>query len=534
MFRLLRAQARRDRLQLLIWILGTALFAVGSGSAVAREFGGERSREELLRLVSLNPALLAIRGVPDGASTGAVIFFELFTYLALLAALMSTFLVVRHSRGDEEQGRTELVRSTPIGRASTLLATLLLGALANLALALAIGLGLAATGLPIDGAMLAGVATGACGLAFCGVAALAAQVATTGRAANTLGGVTVGAAWVIRALGDAFGTASPDGLRVTSAWPSWLSPIGWGQQTHAFGSDARWWPLLLDVGLFAAAAGVALAVVARRDLGAGLIGDRPGRATGSLHSSIALAWRLQRGGVIGWTAGAAVLGLFAGGLAQPAIDALRSNPSVADVVDRLVAGRTNDLLDTFLAAIMTFLGVLAAGAAMQAVLRARTEESDGRTELLLSGRGGPGNSLRDGLIVALGSLVAVAVAGGVFAAVALAAAGHPERFAGSVASAFVQLPAAAVFAAFAGLVFAVLPRAAVPVGWTVLVLGFVLGQFGALFALPQAIRDLSPFSHTPVVPGPDIDWAPVIVMAIIALAIAGIATALSHRRDLVT
>jgi ABC-2 type transport system permease protein len=533
MFRLLRAQARRDRLQLIIWILGNALFTVGSGSAVVKEFGSEKGREGLLQLAAFNPALLAIRGIPDGVSTGSVITFELFTYIAIIAALMSTFMVVRHSRADEERGRAELLLSTPIGRASSLGATMLLVVLANLALAILLTAGLAATGLPLTGSLFFGLASGGTGLAFTGIAALAAQLAKTGRVANTIAGLSIAAAWLLRAIGDALGSPSKDGLHVTSAWPSWLSPIGWGQQSHPFGENGPL-PLLLDVALFVVTAGIAFALVLRRDLGAGLVGDRPGRATGRIRGSFELAWRLQRGAVIGWTAGAAVLGLLAGGLADPAISALKSNPSVASAVNSLVPGGTSSLLDTFVAAIMTFLAVLAAGAAVQVVVRVRSEESEGRTELLLAGRGGPGRSLGDALLVALIALVTVALAGGLVTGLVFAAVGHPDRFGNSLAAAFVQLPAAAIFAAVAALVFAVLPRATVPLGWALLAIGFVLGQFGSLFTLPKAVRDISPFTHTPVVPGHDVDWAALAIMAAIALVVALFAIVLSRRRDLVS
>ncbi|MES2170339.1 MAG: polyketide antibiotic transporter [Actinomycetota bacterium] len=532
MLRLLRAQARRDRLQLIIWILGTSLFGVASGSAVIKEFGDAKGRESLLQLAAFNPALLAIRGTPDGSSTGAVIGFELFTYLAVLAALMSTFLVVRHSRADEEAGRWELLRSTPIGRASALTATVILGVLANLAIAVLLTLGFTATGLPFGGSLLIGLATGGAGIAFVGVAALAAQVAKTGRVANTIAGLGVALAWLLRALGDALGTPAKNGLHVTSAWPSWLSPIGWGQQAHPFGQPQPW-ILLLDLALFAVTASAAFAIVRQRDLGAGLVGDRQGRDHGRVGSSFGLAWRLQRGGVIAWAGGAAVLGLFAGGLAKPAIDAIKGNPSVAVAVEAL-AGKGGSLLETFVAAIMAFLGVLAAGAALQAVLRTRSEESDGHTELLLAGRGGPGRSLTDALGIAVISLLVVAAVGGLAAGAALAGAGHPELFWPAVGAAFVQLPAAAIFTAVAALVFAVLPRATVPLGWSLLALGFLLGQFGSLFKLPKAVRDISPFTHTPAAPGAHIDWAPLLVMTAIAVVVAVFATAVSRRRDLVS
>lgn len=533
MLRLLRFQARRDRRQLSIWILSTGLFAAFSATAVLSEFGGLTERTALMTLAASNPALLALRGVPDGVAAGAVITFQVFTYLAIMAALMSTFLTVRHSRGDEEAGRAELVGATPVSRSSALIATLTLGALANVGIAIAVGLGFAASGLPLAGSVLVGLATGAVGLAFCGIAAVAAQLARSSRAANAIAGISIAVAFLLRAFGDALGTGTDSPLRVASAWPSWLSPIGWAQQVRPFG-EASSWPLLLDVALAAVGAALALVLVHRRDLGSGVIGERPGRARAarSLRGSFGLAWRLQRSAMIGWSSGALLLGVFAGGLADPAVAAVESNASIRAAMQGLVPAGTSGLLDTFVAAIMTFLGVLAAGAAIQAVLRARSEETDGHTELVAAGAVHRGRLILDPLGVALLSIVGVLVVGGVSAGIAFAVSGHPDRIGSSLAAALVQLPAAAMFAAASALVLVLAPRVTVAVGWGLFAIGFVLAEFGGLFGLPEWVRGISPFAHTPVLPGSGAHWWPAVVMLVGAAAVAVAAVTLTRRRDL--
>ncbi|MGH3705629.1 MAG: hypothetical protein ACRDT9_13430, partial [Agromyces sp.] len=59
-----------------------------------------------------------------------------------------------------------------------------------------------------------------------------------------------------------------------------------------------------------------------------------------------------------------------------------------------------------------------------------------------------------------------------------------------------------------------------------------LGQFGGLFGFPEWLRDVSPFSHTPIVTAETIDWTAAWVMAGIAVVVAAGATALVRRRDL--
>jgi ABC-2 type transport system permease protein len=184
------------------------------------------------------------------------------------------------------------------------------------------------------------------------------------------------------------------------------------------------------------------------------------------------------------------------------------------------------------AAIMTFLGVLAAGAAIQAVLRARSEETDGHTELVASGAVHRGRLILDPVGVALLSIVGVLVVGGVSAGIAFAASGHPDRIGSSLAAALVQLPAAAMFAGASALVLVLAPRVAVAVGWGLLAIGFVLAEFGGLFGLPEWVRGISPFAHTPVLPGSGAQWWPAVVMLAVAAAVALAAVVLTRRRDL--
>ena len=104
-------------------------------------------------------------------------------------------------------------------------------------------------------------------------------------------------AYALRAAGDALGTPGPRRtLTLQPAWPSWLSPIGWGQQTLAFTDE----PLVAGRGARRARGGRDRAsrcvVHSRRELGASLLPERAGRATARADAAArrsALAWRLQ-------------------------------------------------------------------------------------------------------------------------------------------------------------------------------------------------------------------------------------------------
>ncbi len=531
MLRLLLARARRDRVIVPVWVAATALLAYAGAAGVQTEFPTDADRGAVLQIAVVTPSLLALRGLPDGATLGAYVYFQVFCYLAIMAALMSTFLVTRHSRADEERGRLELVGATAVGRAAPLAATLAWGVLANAALAVLVALGLQGGGLPAQGSWAAGLATGATGLAFVGVAAVVAQLAPTSRGANGTSAALVGVAFVLRAVGDATGTPDPDAITVTSAWPSWLSPIGWGQHVFAF-TRADLAPLLLSVALAVVSAAAALAAQSRRDLGSSVLRERSGRAEGRITSSIGLAWRLQWPSVVGWAVGGLVLGSLAGTLSGSIVSAGDLSAQLQRILELFIPGGKGQLTDMLVIAVVGVAGILAAFAGAQAVIRARGEEADGRAELVLAAPVTRAGWLLGYVLVALVSAAAVALAAGLGAGLSFVAAGDPDRFGSSLAAGVAQLPAAFAFTAVTALVFAVLPRLTVAAGWGLVSLGAFVGQFGALVGLPDAVRDASPFAHTPQVPGADADWGPALVVTAVSVVVVAISVLALRRRQL--
>ena len=195
-------------------------------------------------------------GLASGPSVGGATMVRDYVTLAVLAALMSTFAVVRHTRQNEELGRAELLGATVVGRYAGLAAAVIVAVAADVVLAVLLGLAMLVNGQPAAGSLAAGVAVAVVGVVFIGVAATTSQLSSTTRGASGLAGAVLGLSFLLSGIGNMTGTADSRALRVSSAWPSWLSPVGWGQQMRPFGGD-RWWPL----GLLAALT-VALLVVA--------------------------------------------------------------------------------------------------------------------------------------------------------------------------------------------------------------------------------------------------------------------------------
>ncbi|WP_308466855.1 ABC transporter permease [Rathayibacter soli] len=531
---LLRLRLRRDRVQLTVWVLAIALMTVFTAAAVASEFGTEAERISVVKLATATPALLAFRGVAAGASTGAFFVFDGLTYLAVLAGLMSTFLAVRHSRADEESGRAELIAATSAGRFAPTIATVIEGVIANVAVMVLVFLGLIASGFDVAGSVTFAWALGAVGIAFLGIGLLCAQVFSTSRAANGCAAALVGIAYLVRGIADASGTVSADGLHTTSTWVSWLSPIGWAQKTNPY-TDNAWWVALLCVALCAVLVVVTLVLQAVRDTGAGLIAARSGRATASpiLRGPLGLAWRLSRGSIIGWGIGALVLAFVAGGLGGAVIKLLKSNSTVTTAISSISPGGSGGILQQFVAAMMAFIAILVAGSVLQIIMRMRQDEAAGTTEVVLATRVGRIRwFLGFWVIGVVSAAVILAVSGAVTGGVLAANKGvDPAIFGQSVGTALVQLPAVLIYLSVLGLVFAVIPRLTIGIGWAMLALGAFLGQFGGLLKLPDWVRNISPAEHTPALPMANADFSGFWRMAAIVIVVGVLTAVLVRQRD---
>ncbi|TDC35091.1 anibiotic ABC transporter [Micromonospora sp. 15K316] len=533
-WRLTRLALRRDRIRLGIWILGTPLLGYALAASVAGVYPDDAARHGYATTSASSLVARAFNGPIAGTDLGAVVVAETYATLAVLVALLSTFAVVRHTRQNEETGRAELLGASVVGRYALLTAALLVVVGANVlaAAGLALALALAGAGLPLAGSVAAAAAIGGVGVAFTGVAAVTAQLTVTSRGANALAAAAVGLAFLLRAAGDVFGEQSADGTRVVSAWPSWVSPMGWGNQVRAYTGE-RWWTLALPVALLAAAVALAYALARRRDLGAGLFAARrgPGRAATWLLSPAGLAWRLQRGALLGWAVGVGVLGVSMGVAADEFNAMIAENPAAAEAIAAMGGG--GELVDGYLAAMLGLYALAIGAYVVQALLRVRADEADGVLEAVLATAVSRRRWLGTQVGAALLGATALLLFGGVTTGLGYGLvdgdpAGKALALGGAAA---LRLPALLVVAGVVTALFGLLPRWSVALSWTALMVFLLLGQLGAVLELPQAALDLSPYTHVPAAPAVDPTAPPLVVLTAVAAALLVAGAAAFRHRD---
>ena len=515
---LARLIIRRDRIRLTVWIVAIVSIVAFSAQSILALYDDESELATYAETVGTNSAVIAISGPVHGLDTfGGRIAWEVWQF-GVAIALMAVLTVVRHTRAEEEAGRTELVRAAMVGRHAHATAALAVAVTANAVIGGATTLSLVALDLPTRGSVTVGAAFAAVGVVFAAVGLLAAQITTHGRGANGIATAVLGATFVLRALGD-----TGNGVL------SWLSPLGWIQATQPYAGDHSF-PLALCVVAAVVVAAVAFRLERRRDVGAGLVADRPGpaNATPRLGTPLGLAWRLHRASFAAWACGMFVGGLAFGSVVGSAEDLVSDNEAILDYLADIGGA---DLTDIFIATVLVYLALLAAGYGISAANRLPSEETAGRAELVLSTVVGRDRFAGSHLLVALaGSAAVLALSGlgmGIAHGLGTGAPGEIPRLAGA---ALTYLPSVWLFVGAASTLFGVAPRFGIAL-WGYLAFCAVVSSFGEVLGLPQVVRDLSPVEHAGSVPATGPAGIALAVVGLTALGLVLGGRAAYARRD---
>ncbi|MEV7340552.1 ABC transporter permease [Streptomyces sp. NPDC093544] len=511
---LLRFALRRDRVMIPLWVGVIALLVLSMPSSLETVYSTPAERAAVAQQMLTSSSLRATYGPVFSDSLGGLTAWRIGGYAGVFAGIMSLLIVVRHTRDEEESGRQEMISAGMVGRRAPLTAALLAAFVANGALALLIAGGLAGQGGA--GALALGLGVAGVGMIFATMAAIVAQFTESARLAKGLTGGLLGAAFVLRAAGD---SATTDGSSVLT----WISPVGWLEESRAF-ADERWWVLLLFVAACAVQGATAYELAGRRDVGMSFLPTRPGPASGRLGSAGALAWRLQRGTVLGWSLGFLAAGAAFGGITKGAADLVGDNDKTREIIERM--GGQSGITDAFLATMVGMLGMVAALYVVSCVLRLHGEETSQRAEPVLAGAVGRLRWACGHLTVAFGGAVLIMLLGGLGLGL-----GYGAELGPILGACLVQVPAIWTLGALAVLLYGLSPQLA-PGAWAVAGLALLLGWIGPALNVPQTVMNLSPFGHLPKLPGDEMAWTPVLILMGIAAGLVGVGLGALRRRDL--
>lgn len=506
---LIRLILRRDRIILPIFIMFMAVIVIGIAASFVNLYSDAAAREALFIQIQNNPSIVALLGSLLDSSIGGLTAWRTAVAGPLIMGLISIFIMIRHTRSEEQKGRMELLNSTVVGRQSMLTSAIVTTFGANIIIAIIIGLGLIGLGLPIISSIVLSLSIAAFGCLFAAITGVCVQLTeSSGDARYLTIGILVGF-FLLRIIGwDGGG----------NSWISWLSPFGWVHYIRPFAGDELWVFGIFIIFVLCLTL-IAYWLSSMRDVGTGIIIQRtgPAKASENLQSSFALAWRLHRGMLFFWIVIFALLGIMLGFTARTVTDIISANPQFMGVIMQL--GGEAGPADSYFSMVLAFIGEIFVVYAILATLKLRSQESKKYFELILSNSVSRSKWVTSNLFFAvLGPALAIivfALSSGLIYGLSTGNLSHDLLR--IIVAAIAYLPAIWIFTGISMLLFGFVPRLT-GLSWVALGLVVIIDLLGEFFDINQWILNISPFTHVPNLFAGDTVGAPIIVLLGVAFA----------------
>ncbi len=346
---LIRFILRRDRLRLPLWIGGISTLVYATASSTAALYPTQADLDAAAAPLLDNAAVIALNGPTYAIDTlGGQIVFQVGSFGYIVMALMAMFMVGRHTRADEEVGRTEMLRATVVGRNAPVTAALVTVSCAFVVLGVLIALCVLTEDVPSTGAIAYGAAMAAFGVFFASVMAVAAEVTEQNRTAYGITGALLGAV-------------------MTRSVPSVTSAAAACRGSHRWDGRSRCAPSRRSVGGLCCSWSEAQSCWWFWHMACSVCAiSAPGWCRPSLDLQLA---RVGWGGLSDWRLGCSAAtspvgpsgspstGVAYGSIAKDVGDLIGDNAAVED----LIAQGAGDLTDTFLATATLTSALIAGG-----------------------------------------------------------------------------------------------------------------------------------------------------------------------------
>jgi polyether ionophore transport system permease protein len=492
-------------------------------------FPTDDSRAQFARTFGSNSALAAVIGPARRLDTiEGFVAWRMFGLLIIVGAIWGLLTATRLLRAEEDAGRWELLLA---GRTTRRHATV--QAIAGLAAGFIVlwtvtaGLTVAAgsrsnVGFSASASLFYATAATASAAMFLTIGALTSQLSPTRRQANGLAAATLGASFLIRIVAD-----SGTGL----AWMRWASPLGWVENLRPL-TGSQPLALVPVILLTATAAGAAVTLAGRRDLGAGLLA-RPESAkanTRLLDGPAGLAIRLERWVALAWIGGLALLALIFGVVARSAAGANVRAASIEQAVGRLGGDKRGAA--AWIGYEFLYIAALVAFAAAGQISAMRNEEADGHIDNLLA----RAVSRRRWLASRLGFAAALVAAAGLASSVGGwvgVATRHSGIGLGEMLQAGLNVTAPALFVLGVGtLLYGLAPRLAIPILYSLILWSFVIQIIGSSITTNHWLLDTAVLSHLGPVPATSLDWIAIAWLTALGVVATLVGLIAFDRRDL--
>lgn len=497
---------KRDWKKLIIWVLGLGLFSGGFVPAFEELTKGQGlvGMYETMQ----NPAMIAMVGPTPidnalGYTLGAMYSQEMLLFCGLFAIIISALHIVGHTRKEEDLGLTELVRSFQIGRQANSLAAVAQVIVVNTVLAFFIAgtlLSFGAEGISVQGALLFGISIGMAGVIGAVIALVMAQImpSSSGATGSALG--LIGLFYIIRA-----------GTDVSNVDLSMFNPLGWVYLTYPF-TDNNWMPVVFFLIFSVILLVIAFALEGGRDMGAGYLPEREGRANAkkSLLSVPGLFMKINKGVMIGWLIAFAIMGGAYGSIYGDMQTFLESN----ELMQQMFSYTGFSIEESFTGTIMMVMIVLVSILPIAIVNRLFTEESRSYLSQFYATKVTRAQLYWTSIGIAIGAgFLGTILSAGSLGGSAMYAMNDNEAIGmiDFIAAGFNLFPSVLFFTALAALALGWAPRLG-KVIYAYLGYSFMLNYFGGILDLPEWFSKTAIQSWIPQMPMED--FAPTVFITI--------------------
>ncbi len=525
---LTRMYLRHDRFAIIIWLLGIVGMVAAGASKIIGLSGNDKQVASLVTALN-TPSMAALFGPFTAVkpyTTAAIFAASMMVFTGLLMAIMNIFFAIRNTRAQEDNGVLEMVRAHSVGRQSPLLATIYELLMINIVAGLLSAVTLQAInmdGADVTGDWLFGIGIAIFGLMFGAFTLLLAQLASNSRGATTMSYSLLGILYLLRAMTD-----------VQNVKYTWWTIFGWIEKIDPYGKN-RVSPLYDMLGLAVVILLLTFAISSERDLGSGLLPDRPGRGHASplLAGPTTLVFRLERTSMIAWFIGLAVYGTSMGTLFNTIGDMMNNSPMIAKIIGPAAAASAGRTMTLQFAALMSVM--MAIGASVPAIatmLRLNSDEQKGWLEAI--------HARSVSRLHLFGAYTIVGTVAGLLALFAgtfgMALGGQGAKHAFDISrimrSFWGFAPAVLVVIGIVAVVLGLLPRYQ-QIAWIIPIYAVLSIYLGGLLDFPEWTKKLTPFGWINKVPLKAIQWNQAGWLVLLSIVLVVVGYSLYRRRDLV-
>ncbi|MFX0537894.1 hypothetical protein ACQBAT_03940 [Ornithinimicrobium sp. Y1847] len=492
--RLVALLLRRHRVALLAWTLSLLALVAATVPAYEATYPGLAARSVIVEQMRADQGSRVLYGELGADGTyGQLFAWETGTYVLLLVAVAAILLGIALTRGEEDAGRVELVRSVGVEPGAPVRAALLVLS----GFCVVVGAGTAGILLaqhdPVElsatGAWGFAALTVVVGWTFGLIAVLSAQLRGDASGARSLAFLVLGMAFATRAIADAAASGR-------LGWLNWLSPLGWKGVLGPWDQD-RVWTLVPMLMVPFALAGVVLVAVRRREVGGALLRGAGSSARRARVRSVE-GWSalLSRGALVGWTVGVLGVAVLFGSMAQGLSGTLEQDASMRDLLQQMGVDLASPE-QAYFSLLGSMVAVTALVGAVSLVLRWRAEEVSGRlVHELAVGTARWRSLLARSAVAAVAGVAWLALGGLAMGLLGRMLLEGADPMGAALRGTIGEAPGLVAVVGLVTLLCAVAPRVAVVgswllVGWSAFVL-----WFGQLVDLPEVLLEATALGHT--------------------------------------